>query len=83
MEEIKIIIIIINIMQITRKMITKINASYTLEGTVLDNAEKIKYLSITITDNLKWNTHGSNICTKANRILGFLRRYLAACLQDV
>ena len=30
-----------NIMQITRKRIKKINASYTLEGTVLDNVEKI------------------------------------------
>ena len=37
-----------NIMQITRKRIKKINASYTLEGTVLDNIEKIKYLGITI-----------------------------------
>ena len=29
-----------NIMQITRKRIKKINASYSLEGTVLDNVEK-------------------------------------------
>ena len=71
------------LMQITRKRIKKINASYTLEGTVLDNVEKIKYLGITITNDLKWNTHVSNICTKANRILGFLRRNLAACPKDV
>ena len=31
-----------NIMLITRKWIKKINASYTLEGTVLDNVEKKK-----------------------------------------
>ena len=59
-----------NIMQITRKRIKKINASYNLEGTVLDNVENIKYLGITITNDLKWNTHVSNICTKANRTLG-------------
>ena len=33
-----------NIMQITRKRIKKISASYNLEGTVLDNVENIKYL---------------------------------------
>ena len=72
-----------NIMQITRKRIKKINASYSLEGTVLENVEKIKYLGVTITNDLKWNTHVSNICTKANRTLGFLRRNLAACPLDV
>ena len=61
----------------------KINASYNLEGTVLDNVEYIKYLSETITNDLKWNTHVSNMCTKANRTLGFLRRNLLACPQDV
>ena len=70
-------------MQITRKRIKKINASYTLEGMVLSNVETLKYLGITITNDLKWNTHVSNICTKANRTLGFLRRNLAACSQDV
>ena len=36
-----------NIMQIARKRIKKINASYSLEGTVLDNVEKIKYFGVT------------------------------------
>ena len=58
-----------NIMQITRKRIKKVNASYKLEGTVLDIVENIKYqyLGVTITNDLKWNTHVSNtcICTKA------------------
>ena len=72
-----------NIMQITRKRIKKINASYCLEGTVLDNVENNKYLGVTITNDLKWNTQFSNICTKANRTLGFLRRNLSACPQDI
>ena len=67
----------------TRKRIKKINASYSLEGTVLENVEKIKYLGVTITNDLKWNTHVSNIYTKANKTLGFLRRNLAACPLDV
>ena len=41
------------IMQITIKRIKKTIASYTLEGAVLDNVEKVKYLGITITSDLK------------------------------
>ena len=32
------------------------------------------FLTFTITIDLKWNTHASNICTKANITLGFLRQ---------
>ena len=71
-----------NMMQLTRKHSNKIQASYTLEGTVLENVDHIKYLGATITFDLRWNTHISNICTKANRTLGFLRRILFSCPQD-
>ena len=63
--------------------IKKIHASYTLEGTDLENVESIKYLGVTITSDLRWNTHVSNVCTKANRTLGFLRRNLYSCPQEV
>ena len=72
-----------NMMQLTRKRINKIHASYTLEGTNLENVESIKYLGVTITSDLRWNTHVSNACTKANRTLGFLRRNLHSCPQEV
>ena len=36
-----------NMMQLTRKWIKKIHASYTLEGTDLENGESIKYLGVT------------------------------------
>ena len=65
-------------MQLTNKHLNKIHASYTLEGTVLENVDNIKYLGVTITNDLKWNTH-----TKANRTLGFLRRTLFSCPQNV
>ena len=42
-----------NIMQLTRKQIKKINAIYSLEGTVLGNVDNIKYLGVTISKNLK------------------------------
>ena len=72
-----------NMMQLTRKRIKKIHASYTLEGTDLENVESIEYLGVTITSDLRWNTHVSNVCTKANRTLGFLRRNLYSCPQEV
>ena len=72
-----------NMMQLTNKRSSKIQANYTLEGTVLENVESIKYLGVTITNDLKWNTHISNVCTKANRTLGFLRRNLYSCPPDV
>ena len=71
-----------SMMQLTKKH-NKIQASYTLEGTVLENVESIKYLGVTITSDLKWNSHIRNVCSKANRTLGFLRRNLFSCPQDV
>ena len=67
------------IMQLTNKRMNETEASYTLEGTVLENVDSIKNLGVT----MKWNIHITNICTKANRTLGFLRRNLFPCPQDV
>ena len=72
-----------NMMQLTKKHSNKVQASYTLEGTVLENVDHIKYLGVTITFDLRWNTHISNISTEANRTLGFLRRTPFSCPQDV
>ena len=61
-----------NTMQLTKKLTHKIEASYTLEGTVLENVESIKHLRVTITNDFKWKTHIINNCTnffKANRPL--------------
>ena len=69
-----------NMMQLTRKRIKKMHASYTLEGT---DIESIKYLRVTITSDLRWYTYVSNGCTKANRNLGFLRRNLYSFPQEV
>ena len=68
-------------MKLKNKPSSKIQANYTLEGTVLENVESIIYLGVT--NDLKWNTHISNVCTKANKTLGFLRRNLYPCPPDV
>ena len=72
-----------NMMQLTNKRINKTEASYTLEGTVLENVDSIKYLGVSITHDLKWNANIINICTKANRTLAFLMRILFSRPQDV
>ena len=69
-----------NIMQ---KRTDKFEAFYTLEGTAHGNVDSIKYLGVTITHDLRWNTHISNMYTKANRTLGFLRRNPYQFHQDV
>ena len=37
----------------------------------LENVESIKYLGVTITSVLRWNTHVSYVCTKATESLDF------------
>ena len=44
---------ICNILYLTNKRSSKKQANCTLEGTVLENVESIKYLGITITNDLK------------------------------
>ena len=72
-----------NMMQLTRKRIKKIHAAHTLERYDIENVESIKYLGVTITSDLRCNTHVNNVCTKANRTLGFLRRNLYSYPQEV
>ena len=61
--------------QLTKKH-NKIQASYTLEGTVFENVESIKYLGVTTTSDL--NSHIRNVYSKANRTLDMF-----SCHQDV
>ena len=39
------------------KLTHKIQASYTLEGTVLENVESIKYFGVTTTNEARFGTH--------------------------
>ena len=54
------------------KKITK--RIYTLHDHPLQTTASAKYLGLTLTSDLKWNTHISNTTRKANSILGLLRR---------
>ena len=49
---------------------------YTLHGKELETCTSAKYLGITISSDLRWNKHVDEVCSKANKTLGFLRRNL-------
>ena len=59
------------------------NQIYTLNNSVLRVTAASKYLGVTITSDLKWNQHISNICRKANTTLAFLRRNLRINLTEL
>ena len=62
-------------MQVGRKRHNILN-TYTLNDHPLPITDSAKYLGITISNDLKWNKHVSNITSKANSTLGILRRNL-------
>ena len=60
-----------------------IQSNYVLHGHTLKSVDAAKYLGVTIPKDLKWNTHIENAKTKANRVLGFLRRNLKINSEDL
>src|SRR5271170_106081 len=59
------------------------NFDYVLSCNVLERVTKYKYLGIYITSDLTWDTHINFICSKANQALGFIKRQLGKCSQEV
>ena len=57
------------VMHLTRKRVKRVIATYTLVGAILENVGRIKYLGVAITNNLRWNSHVGNICTKETELL--------------
>ena len=52
---------------------------YQLDGEILQQVDSNPYLGLTISEDLQWKTHITNITKKANSSLGFLRRNLKYC----
>ena len=49
---------------------------YFLHGHELQHVTSAKYLGVSISEDIKWNVHVSDICKKANNTIGFLKRNL-------
>ena len=56
---------------------------YSLHGQVLCITDNTKYLGLTITSDLKWNRHIQKVTSKANSVLGLLRRNLRIASKAV
>ena len=57
--------------------------SYMLHGHILESVDSAKYLGVSISDDLSWRSHIDSISSKASKTLGFLRRNLHNCTQEV
>ena len=65
-------------MRVTRHLPeNQIQFEYSLHQQRLEQVQSAKYLGITITDNLDWGQHVTEISCKATKTMGFLRRNLA------
>ena len=56
---------------------------YRLLGQPLEIVQHHKYLGVDLDSKLNWNNHVSNIVGKANRSLGFVKRNLNKCPEEV
>ena len=56
---------------------------YVLNGTILQQVDKAKYLGVMITEDLNWTAHVDYITAKAHKVLGLLRRNLKHCPQEL
>ena len=75
--------VIINFLGITNKVVP-FSYNYCMNNIIIAKSTFTKYLGVTIAHNLNyWNQHCDNICSKANRMLGLLRRVLSDCSMDV
>ena len=71
------------IMRITRKTTHKITYQYTMDHTSLESVQHVKYLGVTISEDLRWNRHVADITGRASKLLGLLRWNLPTCDRRV
>ena len=67
-----------NILSIERSKSKAASQDYFLHGQNLEKVSDTKYLGVTLQNNLKFDKHIDNICSKASKMLGLLGRNLKA-----
>ena len=63
-------------------MRSKPSLSILINSTAVSVSDSVKYLGVTITSDLSWNRHVSNICLSARKKLGLLYRTFHLCDQQ-
>ena len=58
-------------------------SQYSLRGEILESVDCARYLGVSISKDLTWNTHIKEILSKANRTLGFVKRNVKTKNQSV
>ena len=58
-------------------------SGYFMHNQKLESVDAVKYLGVSISKDLSWNTHISNITTSANRTLGFVKRNVLTKNKDI
>ena len=58
---------------------TKSDFNYSIHSSIIEHTREAKYLGITISDTLSWNSHINNISKKANGTINFLHRNFKNC----
>ena len=69
-------------MRVTHKK-KPILKQYFMGDCPLQEVEHHPYLGVELSSNMSWNKHINKISTKANRMLGLLKRNLSSCSQPV
>ncbi|XP_076439270.1 uncharacterized protein LOC143278120 [Babylonia areolata] len=56
---------------------------YCLHGHILETVTSSKYLGVTICIDLSWDIHINQLCNKANKTLGFMRRNIKVSSRKI
>jgi hypothetical protein len=70
-------------MSVTNARKNKKEWTSSMGGENMEKVEDTSYLGVQISKNLKWNQHVNTITSKANKILGLLRRNLRHTPEEV
>ena len=68
------------VIHITR---SKVKSRYYMHNQELESVDAAKYLGVTISKDLSWNTHINNITSTANKTLDFVKRNVVTKNKDI